>query len=314
LINHYGLATTQAYMRHIQSAAETKMRAALTKLPDGHRHFEDHLDDGSKIAVTLTIRDDRAVVDFTGTDPVLDGNLNANRAIVTAAVMYCMRCLIQEDIPLNQGVLAPIQLKLPGCLLNPPAAANPSQCAAVAGGNVETSQRIVDVLLGALGVAAASQGTMNNVLFGDASFGYYETICGGSGATRDQDGADAVHTHMTNTRLTDPEVLELRYPVRVREFSIRRHSGGKGLHPGGNGVVRKLEFLRPLQVSILSQRRGDYLPYGLDGGQSAERGENWIERADGQRERLPCSAQIKVNAGDVLVIKTPGGGGAGRET
>jgi 5-oxoprolinase (ATP-hydrolysing) len=155
---------------------------------------------------------------------------------------------------------------------------------------------------------------MNNVLFGDASFGYYETICGGSGATRDQDGADAVHTHMTNTRLTDPEVLELRYPVRVREFSIRRHSGGKGLHPGGNGVVRKLEFLRPLQVSILSQRRGDYLPYGLDGGQSAERGENWIERADGQRERLPCSAQIKVNAGDVLVIKTPGGGGAGRET
>jgi 5-oxoprolinase (ATP-hydrolysing) len=220
--------------------------------------------------------------------------------------------LIQEDIPLNQGVLAPIQLKLPACLLNPPARPDPRECAAVAGGNVETSQRIVDVLLGALRVAAASQGTMNNVLFGDASFGYYETICGGSGATRNHDGADAVHTHMTNTRLTDPEVLELRYPVRVLEFSIRQGSGGKGARAGGNGVIRRLQFLRPLQVSILSQRRGDYLPYGLEGGQPGKRGENWIERAGGQTERLPGSAQFDVNAGDVLVIKTPGGGGAGQ--
>ena len=171
LIDHYGLATTQAYMRHIQTAAETKMRAALAELPDGDHYFEDHLDDGSKIAVTLSIRHDQTIVDFAGTDGVLDGNLNANKAIVTAAVMYCMRCLIQEDIPLNQGVLAPIQLKLPAGLLNPPARPDPRECAAVAGGNVETSQRIVDVLLGALRVAAASQGTMNNVLFGDGKLG-----------------------------------------------------------------------------------------------------------------------------------------------
>jgi 5-oxoprolinase (ATP-hydrolysing) len=311
LIEHYGWATTAAYMQHIQAAAETKMRAALSKLPDGDHQFVDHLDNGSKIAVTFSIRGDRAMIDFAGTDPVLDGNLNANRAIVTAAVMYCLRCLIHEDIPLNQGVLSPIDLELPTCLLNPPAHENPSDCAAVAGGNVETSQRIVDVLLGALGVAAASQGTMNNVLFGDASFGYYETICGGSGATHESNGADAVHTHMTNTRLTDPEVLELRYPVRVREFSIRQGSGGRGKRSGGNGVVRKLEFLRPLQVSILSQRRGDYLPYGLDGGQAAQRGENSLHRADGSEERLAGTAHFNVSPGDVLIIKTPGGGGVG---
>ncbi len=311
LIDHYGWATTEAYMRHIQAAAETKMRAALSRFPDGDHQFADHLDDGSKIAVTFSICGDRAVIDFAGTAPVLDGNLNANRAIVTAAIMYCLRCLIHEDIPLNQGVLAPIDLKLPTCLLNPPAHKDPANCAAVAGGNVETSQRIVDVLLGALGVAAASQGTMNNVLFGDSSFGYYETICGGSGATHESDGADAVHTHMTNTRLTDPEVLELRYPVRVREFSIRQGSGGSGKCSGGNGVVRKLEFLRPLQVSILSQRRGDYLPYGLTGGQAARRGENSLHRADGSEEVLGGAAHFNVEPGDVLIIKTPGGGGVG---
>ena len=215
LIQRKGADVVLAYMRHIQAAAETKMRSALLQIADGDYRFVDHLDNGTPIAVTISIEGDHAAIDFAGTGPVQAGNLNANRAIVTAAVMYVFRCLIDEDIPLNQGVLAPVRIRIPECLLNPPWHADPRQCAAVAGGNVETSQRVVDVLLGALGKAAASQGTMNNLLFGDDSFGYYETICGGSGATAEADGAEAVQTHMTNTRLTDPEVLELRYPIRV---------------------------------------------------------------------------------------------------
>jgi 5-oxoprolinase (ATP-hydrolysing) len=311
LIADRGLATVRAYMDHIQAAAAAKMRAALARLPDGHRTFVDHLDDGTPIAVTITIGGDAATLDFTGSGPVLSDNLNANRAIVTAAVMYVLRCMIDEDIPLNQGVLEPVRIVLPTGLLNPPAGATPETSPAVVGGNVETSQRVVDVLLGALGLAAASQGTMNNLLFGDSSFGYYETICGGSGATADQDGADAVHTHMTNTRLTDPEVLEQRYPVRLRQFSIRRDSGGRGRHRGGDGVVRQLEFLRSLEVSILSQRRGPYPPYGLEDGQPGALGRNLLRRADGQSEPLAGRAQFRVGPGDVLTIQTPGGGGFG---
>lgn len=220
LVDRYSWPVVAAYMQHIQKAAEQKTRNALACFPDGQIKFTDYLDDGSPITVTITIAGGSATIDFTGSGPVLSGNLNANRAIVTAAVLYCLRCLINEDIPLNQGVLTPVEIVLPTCLLNPPEGSSPEQSAAMVGGNVETSQRIVDVLLGAFGVAAASQGTMNNLLFGDESFGYYETICGGAGATADSDGADAVHTHMTNTRLTDPEILEQRYPVRLREFSI----------------------------------------------------------------------------------------------
>lgn len=311
LVGRYTLPVVEAYMRHIQSAAERKMRAALARLPDGCRRFADHLDDGSPIAVALTIHGDSATIDFTGTGPVLAGNLNANRAIVTAAVMYCLRCLIDEDIPLNQGVLTPIDLILPECLLNPPEGPSPAESAAMVGGNVETSQRVVDVLLGALGVAAASQGTMNNLLFGDSTFGYYETICGGSGATADADGADAVHTHMTNTRLTDPEVIERRYPIRVQEFSIRRGSGGTGFHRGGDGIVRRLEFLRELHVSLLTQRRGPYAPYGVSGGQPGGLGRNTLTRAGGQPQQLPNAAQFTAQPGDVLTIETPGGGGWG---
>ena len=312
LIKHYSLPVVEAYMRHIQAAAERKMRLALAKLPDGRREFVDYLDDGTPIAVALTIAGDSATIDFTGTGGVLPGNLNANRAIVTAAVLYSLRLLIDEDIPLNEGVLAPVQIIVPeNSLLCPPLKATPADCAAVVGGNVETSQRIVDVLLGALGIAAASQGTMNNLLFGDPTFGYYETICGGSGATADCDGADAVHTHMTNTRLTDPEVLERRTPVRLLEFSIRRGSGGAGHHHGGAGVVRKIEFLRELDVSILSQRRGPYAPYGQSGGEPGALGRNTICRADGSEETLPNQAQLLVQPGDVLVIETPGGGGFG---
>jgi 5-oxoprolinase (ATP-hydrolysing) len=311
MVERYSWPVVAAYMVHIQNAAERKMRLALAKLPDGSYPFADSMDEGSPICVTVTIAGDEAMFDFSGTGPVVPGNLNATPAIVTAAVMYCLRCLIDEDIPLNQGVLAPVRIVLPECMLNPPRRDRPADCAAVVGGNVETSQRVVDVILGALGVAAASQGTMNNLLFGDETFGYYETICGGAGATPDAAGAEAVHTHMTNTRITDPEVIERRYPVRVLEFSIRRGSGGAGTNRGGDGVVRRLEFLRPLVVSILSQRRGPRPPFGLSGGMPGSLGRNTLHRADGTVEILSAAAQFSANPGDVLTIETPGGGGYG---
>lgn len=311
MVDRYGVEVVNAYMQHMQVAAERRVRQALSRLPPGVRHFVDYLDDGSRIAVTITIDGDAATIDFAGSAPAHPGNLNANRAITSAAVLYVVRLLIGEEIPLNQGVLNPVKLMIPEGMLNPPKRERPEDCPAVVGGNVETSQRIVDVLLGALGLAAASQGTMNNVLFGDETFGYYETICGGAGATPRAPGADAVHTHMTNTRLTDPEVLETRFPVRVREFSIRRGSGGAGARKGGCGCVRKIEFLAPLELSILSQRRGNYAPYGLADGQPGDLGRNSLERADGRREQLAGAAETKVNAGDVLVIETPGGGGYG---
>jgi 5-oxoprolinase (ATP-hydrolysing) len=311
LVERYTLSVVEAYMDHIQRAAEQKVRRALARLTDGVYPFTDHLDDGTPIAVAVTISGDRATIDFAGTGPVVAGNLNANRAITTAATMYVLRCLLDEDIPLNQGVLTPVEILIPPGILNPPEATRPEDSPAVVGGNVETSQRVVDVLLGALGVAAASQGTMNNLLFGDKTFGYYETICGGSGATREADGASAVHTHMTNTRLTDPEVLERRYPVRLRSFAIRRGSGGPGYTRGGDGVVRALEFLAPLEVSLLTQRRGPYPPYGLAGGKPGALGRNVLQRKDADPEELPGRAQFRVEPGDVLTIETPGGGGFG---
>jgi 5-oxoprolinase (ATP-hydrolysing) len=311
MVDRYSWPVVAAYMVHIQNAAKRKMRLALKKLGDGRYPFADIMDDGSPICVNVTIAGDEATFDFSGTGPVVPGNLNATPAIVKAAVMYCLRSLIDEDIPLNQGVLAPVRIVLPECMLNPLRRERPADCAAVVGGNVETSQRVVDVILGALGVASASQGTMNNLLFGDETFGYYETICGGAGATPGAAGADAVHTHMTNTRITDPEVIEWRYPVRVLEFSIRRGSGGAGTNRGGDGVVRRLEFLRPLTVSILSQRRGPRPPFGLEGGMPGALGRNTLHRADGKVEILPAAAQFMANAGDVLTIETPGGGGYG---
>lgn len=313
LVNRYSLPVVQAYMQHIQRAAAEKMRIALAAIPDGEYQMTDHLDNGSPISVNIAIHADSATVDFTGTGGVITTNLNANRAIVSAAVLYVFRCLINEDIPLNSGVLEPVEIILPECLLNPPEKESPSECAAVVGGNVETSQRVVDALLGALEVAAASQGTMNNLTFGDDTFGYYETICGGSGATPEADGADAVHTHMTNTRLTDVEVIERRYPVRVHEFSIRRGSGGAGLHSGGDGIVRRLEFLKPLKVSILSERRGPYRPFGLNGGAPGLSGRNSLRRHGlDQEEDVGGKVEIDIESGDLLTIETPGGGGFGK--
>ena len=221
-------------------------------------------------------------------------------------MLYVFRCLVDDDIPLNGGCLKPLNIIVPeGCLLNP------RYPAAVVAGNVETSQVIVDALLGALGVLAGSQGTMNNLTFGNARHQYYETICGGMGAGPGFDGASAVQTHMTNSRLTDPEVLELRYPVVVDSFAIREGSGGAGRHKGGNGTIRRIRFLEPMTAAILSNRRTTD-PFGLEGGAPGERGVNRIERADGTAQTLPSSAETEVEAGDSIVIETPGGGGYGR--
>jgi 5-oxoprolinase (ATP-hydrolysing) len=332
LVERYSWPVVRQYMEFVQDAAEQKVRTALARLPAGSHAFTDFIETAGGESVPICVRvtihehspsrspadgegnDPIAVIDFTGTGPVVDGNLNANRAIVTAAVIYVLRLLIDEDIPLNQGVLRAVEIVLPTCLLNPEPGPTPQSTPAVAGGNVETSQRVVDVLLGVLGVAAASQGTMNNVIFGDETFGYYETICGGSGATADGPGASAVQVHMTNTRTTDPEILERRYPVRVREFSIRRGSGGTGFHNGGDGVVRQIGFLRPVTLSVLSERRGQHPPYGMAGGKPGAIGRNHLVRADGSIVELGGIAQLDVAAGDILVVETPGGGGFGEPT
>ncbi|MFO1005334.1 MAG: hydantoinase B/oxoprolinase family protein [Planctomycetaceae bacterium] len=311
LVATHTLPVVQQYMRFIREAAAAKVRQALAAIPDGEFRCVDHLDDGSPIAVTISIQGDTARVDFRGTGPVLATNLNANRAIVTSAVLYVFRLLIDEEIPLNGGVLIPVTIELPECLLNPPAHDDPVRCAAIVGGNVETSQRVVDVLLGALQLAAASQGTMNNLTFGDSSFGYYETICGGSGATSIAEGADAVQVHMTNTRLTDVELMEFRYPVRVRQFAIRQGSGGRGTHRGGHGIIREIEFLRPMTASILSQRRGPFEPPGLNGGEAGQLGINTLIRASGEVSHLGSAAQVSIETGDRIRIETPGGGGWG---
>jgi 5-oxoprolinase (ATP-hydrolysing) len=311
LVDQYSIQTVLAYMEHIQAAAEQKARHALSQLADGEFHFSDKLDNGATIRVQLSKHGDELTVDFSGTDPVLPDNLNANRAIVASAIMYVMRLLISEDIPLNEGVMNVVTIKLPACFLNPAPAPEPGECPAVVGGNVETSQRLVDVLLGALQAAAASQGTMNNWLMGSSSFGYYETIGGGSGATAAGRGADAVHCHMTNTRLTDPEVLETRYPVVLREFSIRRGSGGAGCHRGGDGMIREIEFRTELTVSLLTSRRVNS-PYGMQGGMPGATGLNQLLR-DGQPPReLDSRCEIQVKPGDRLRIETPGGGGWGQ--
>ncbi len=297
----HGAAQITAYMAHVQDDAALRVAEAIRSLPRGRRRFADALDDGTPIVVEVEARDDGTLrIDFEGTGAELPGNLNAPRAVTVAAVLYVLRCLVGVPIPLNGGCLRPVDLRVP-----PRSLLDPGPERAVAAGNVETAQRVVDVLLGALGLAAASQGTMNNLTFGDASFGYYETLGGGAGATRARDGASAVHTHMTNTRITDPEVLEARFPVRVREFSVRRGSGGAGEHRGGDGLVRELELLRPLRVSLLAERRAR-APWGLEGGAAGQPGRDTL---DG----VPLASKSSTDApvGAVLRLETPGGGGFG---
>jgi len=305
MVDYFGLAVVQAYMQHVQDNAEESVRRVLGVLKDGNFSYE--MDDGSIIQVAIRLAVDKrsAEIDFTGTSDQHRGNFNAPSAICTAAVLYVFRCLVDDDIPLNEGCLKPLRIINPaGSMLNP------DYPAAVVAGNVETSQAIVDTLLGALGVAAASQGTMNNFTWGDAHFQYYETICGGSGATPTGPGTDAIHSHMTNTRLTDPEVLEWRYPVVLESFQIRANSGGQGQHRGGNGVTRKLRFLQDMSANILSGHRR-IPPYGLAGGGAGKPGRNYVLHPDGSQSSLSGTDDIKVHPGDVFVIETPGGGGYG---
>jgi 5-oxoprolinase (ATP-hydrolysing) len=306
-VAEYGLGTVRAYMRHVMDNAEESVRRVLDRLADGA--FETRTDDGTPLCVSVRV--DRAArgatVDFTGTGPQRPGNFNAPAAVCRAVVLYCFRALVGEDIPLNDGCLKPLDIVVPeGSFLSP----RPG--AAVVAGNTEVSQVTCNALLAALGACASAQATMNNLLFGDDRYQYYETVCGGVGAGPGFHGASAVQTHMTNTRMTDPEVLELRYPVRLEEFSIRRGSGGDGQWRGGNGARRRIRFLRPMQAVVVASRR-NVAPHGLSGGSDGAPGRQWVERGpDGRVEPIPGNAGAALlAAGDALVVETPGGGGYG---
>ncbi|WP_298400348.1 hydantoinase B/oxoprolinase family protein [Sphingobium sp.] len=301
----YGVGTISAYMGHVQDQAEAAVRRLIGKLDDGR--FSYAMDNGATVQVVVSI--DRnahaATIDFAGTSDQLPGNFNAPASIVRAAVLYVVRTLIDEAVPMNDGCLKPITILVPeGSMLRP------RHPAAVVAGNVETSQVVTDALFGALGVMAGAQGTMNNFTFGNARHQYYETIAGGSGAGPDFDGADVVQTHMTNSRLTDPEILETRFPVLLEEFAIRPGSGGQGAHHGGNGGLRRIRFLEDMTAGILANRRS-VPPFGLAGGQPGAAGRNWVERADGAIEPLGATATVDLHPGDAFVIETPGGGGFG---
>lgn len=305
IVAHYGLDVVQAYMRHVQQNAMESVQQVITGLSDGQMTYK--MDGGLVIQVQVKIdrQQQTAHIDFTGTSPQQAGNLNAPLAIAKAVVLYVFRTLVDDAIPLNAGCLKPVTMTVPeGCLLNP------RYPAAVVAGNVETSQALANALYGALGVMAASQGTMNNFTFGNDRYQYYETICGGSGAGPNFDGADAVQTHMTNSRLTDPEVLEWRFPVLVDAFTIRRGSGGSGHHHGGNGVCRQIRFREAMTAAILSGHR-EVPPLALANAQGGKLGKNWIQRQDGTIEALSACAEVQMQAGDRFVIETPGGGGYG---
>ena len=305
VVARYGWPVVGAYMGHVMDHAETSVRRVLDRLSDGA--FTTTLDDGTPLVVAVTV--DRvartATVDFTGTGPQRPGNFNAPRAVTRACVLYVFRCLVGQDIPLNDGCLRPITIVVP-----PGTFLSPAPGAAVVAGNTEVSQAVCNALLGALGIMACSQGTMNNLLFGDATRQYYETICGGMGAGPTWDGAGPVQTHMTNTRMTDPEILELRYPVRLEQFAVRTGSGGSGQHRGGDGVMRRIRFLEPMEAVIVASRR-TVPPFGLAGGAPGAAGLQWVERADGTTEALTGTDRAALVPGDALVVHTPGGGGYG---
>jgi 5-oxoprolinase (ATP-hydrolysing) len=305
MVSHFSLPVVQAYMQHVQNNAEEAVRRVIDALHDGE--FSYAMDNGASVKATIRIdsKSRSATIDFTGTSAQQPNNFNAPVSVTRAAVLYVFRTLVDDEIPMNAGCLKPLNIVVPpGSMLNPQAPA------AVVAGNVETSQVVTDCLYGALGVLAASQGTMNNFTFGDGQHQYYETIAGGSGAGPEFDGTDAVQTHMTNSRLTDPEVLEWRFPVRLDAFSIRRASGGTGRHKGGDGVERRVRFLKPMTANLLANHR-IVAPFGVHGGQSAQVGKNWIERADGTIEHFGATHTAQLEQDDVFVIQTPGGGGFG---
>jgi 5-oxoprolinase (ATP-hydrolysing) len=316
MVELFGLDVVQAYMRHVQDNAEESVRRVITRLRDGQ--FEYRLDNGALIRVRIAVDRERraATIDFSGTSAQLPNNFNAPTAVCVAAVLYVFRTLVDDEIPLNAGCLKPLEIVIP-----PGSMLNPEYPAAVVAGNVETSTCITNALYGALGVMASGQGTMNNFTFGNARHQYYETISGGSGAgivdvaagadaTEGFDGTDVVQTHMTNSRLTDPEVLEFRYPVLLESYEIRPGSGGIGRWHGGNGGTRRVRFLEPMTASILANNRA-IPPFGMAGGKPGAAGRNWVERTDGRTEEMGHIGSVEMGIGDVYVIETPGGGGFG---
>ena len=305
MVSEFGLDVVHAYMQHVQDNAEESVRRVIEVLKDGE--FSYAMDHGAviKVKVTLDKATRSGVIDFTGTSDQLPNNFNAPSAVCHAAVLYVFRSLVDDDIPLNAGCLKPLTIIIPeGSMLNP------RYPAAVVAGNVETSQCLTDTIYGALGVMGASQGTMNNFTFGNDRYQYYETISAGSGAGNGFDGCTPVQTHMTNSRMTDPEVLEFRYPVRVEEHSIRHGSGGAGKWRGGPGALRRVRFLEKMTAGILSGHR-IVPPYGMAGGGDGEVGRNWVERADGSITPLAGSDETICEPGDVFVVQTPTGGGYG---
>jgi 5-oxoprolinase (ATP-hydrolysing) len=307
LVGSEGWPVVSAYMGHVMANAEENVRRVIETLDSGSYVYE--MDDGATLAVTISIDRERrsAIIDFAGTSAESEGNFNAPEAVTRAVVIYVFRCLVNRDIPLNEGCLVPIDLRIPkGSFLSP------SPGRAVFAGNTEVSQAIANALLAALGACAHGQGTMNNFLFGNDRFQYYETICGGTGAGPGFAGADAVQDHMTNTRITDPEILEMRYPVRLKQFSIRRGSAGSGTFAGGDGAVRAMTFLEPVTATIIASRR-TIAPSGLSGGEDAAPGRQWCERADGGIEQLAGADEIALHPGDTFWIETPGGGGWGTQ-
>lgn len=305
-VRRYGLNTVQTYLRFVRENAAASVRRLLGTLRDGEFCYE--LDSGESIQVGIRVdqENQQAIIDFAGTSPQSTTNFNAPEAVTRAAVLYVFRSLIREDIPMNEGCLEPLLIHIPESSL-----LSPTYPAAVVAGNVETSQCVTDCLYGALGALAASQGTMNNLTFGDERVQYYETICGGAGAGNGFDGCDAVHTHMTNSRMTDVEVFEQHFPALVESFAIRGDSGGAGRWRGGDGAVRRIRFTEPVKAAILSNHRR-VAPFGLEGGRAARTGRNAIERADGSVEELAGTATVSLERGDTFVIETPGGGGFGK--
>jgi 5-oxoprolinase (ATP-hydrolysing) len=310
LAEAHGADAVQHYMNALTDRAERRVREALLRVPDGDYEATQRLDNGAPLRVRIAITGNRAVVDFSGSAGVQPGNLNATPAIVRSVILYVLRLLVDEPLPLNEGLMRAVELHIPEGILNPAFPADSTAAPAVVGGNTEISQRLTDTLLGALGLAACSQGTMNNVLWGNERFGFYETVCGGAGAGPGWDGASAVHTHMTNTRITDPEIVEHRYPVRVERFAIREGSGGEGRWKGGDGAVRELMFLEGMSLSVLTQHRVER-PYGMEGGEAGLPGRQRVVRGSGEVVELGSVDGCEVGPGDRLVLETPGGGGWG---
>jgi 5-oxoprolinase (ATP-hydrolysing) len=306
MVRHFTLPVVKAYMRHVQDNAAESVRRVIDRLHDSAFSYE--MDQGTVIKVRITVdkKKREAVVDFTGTSPQQPTNFNAPEPVARAAVLYIFRVMVDDDIPLNAGCLRPIKIVIPKKSM-----LSPEFPAAVVAGNVETSQAVTDTLFGALGALAGAQGTMNNLNFGNARYQYYETICSGSPAGPGFPGTDAVHTHMTNTRLTDPEVLEFRYPVLLEDFHIRKGSGGRGQWNAGDGVIRTIRFLEKMECTILSGHRR-VRPFGLAGGEDGQLGKNAVRRKDGSIETLQGADATVIDAGEAIIIQTPTAGGYGK--